>query len=108
MIYKEMLKSVWPLLEKSAPFVASLIGAPYASIPAMMAMHSLATRFGLDVENVSGLPDAMQADPDCADKLTSLESFFAKWLQGTNGQWQLPTTAEINIKLGWNNQSNNS
>lgn len=99
-MFKEILSDVWPILEKSAPFISSLVGAPYASVPAVLAMQTLASKFGLSVDEVHKLPSIMQNDPACNDKLCEIESFFSHWLQGTNGSFQMPITdAEINIKL---------
>ena len=95
-MFKEMLKDVWPLLEKSAPMIASALGAPSIGLPAMIAINALGSKF-----NGNNISDSMKNDPACEDKLCQLENVFSQFFKNPSQQLPLPNGIEVNVKINW-------
>jgi len=103
MNFKDILSAVLPVIEKSAPAVASAIGSPIAGIGMNFAMSLLSNVFDVKPTDVHTLPDIMSNDPDVHDKLSQVEEQFKHYFVNSP---QMPSVAEINVKLVWDKQVN--
>lgn len=107
MSLSEIQKSILPLIEKSAPVIASAIGGPIGSA-AGWAIALLAHAFNSDPTDISGLAEKMTSDTDLQSKLADLDSKHGDWLANvfsdiaSNPKIRMPASAEINLKLNWN------
>lgn len=99
---QELLKDVFPLIQKSAPTIASALGSPALGIPAMWALSLIGNKFGIDVQHTDPqeLVKVMTSDPQCTDKLCQLENHFAEWFKGSEIKI---SEAEVNIKIKFSN-----
>jgi len=96
-LFKNLLKDAWPIIEKSAPVIASSLQIPYVGT-AMAAINVLAKAFGVENFDIPALGKAIVDDPDCENKLCDIENNYGELLKNiiTN---HFPSEAEINIKL---------
>lgn len=67
---------ILPIVAKSAPILASVLGSPIAGI----ALSLIASAFGVKSDDVSKLSDVLKSDPDTAFKLKQLELQHAEAL----------------------------
>lgn len=107
---KILLQEVLPIIEKTAPTIAKALGFSGLSGVAPWAVYLLSKAFGVKMDEVEKLPNAISSDPAYCDKLCQVEKTFSKFV-GKSGM-ELPknfnlTNAEINIKLSFD-QTNTS
>ena len=106
-MFKELLGEAFPIIEKVAPLVASLVGSPIAGIASTVAISALGKAFGVSSSDVAQISQAITADPDgCSGKLANLESQFAEWFQNGATSLKMPSAVEVNVKMNWNNNGN--
>ena len=98
-LFKNLLKEAWPIIEKSAPAIASSLSIPYVGT-AMAAINVLTKAFGIDNFDLPALSKAIVDDPDCEGKLCELENNYGEVLKNILSN-HFPSEAEINIKLKW-------
>lgn len=98
----EIKKSILPLIEKSAPLIATALGGPIGSAVGW-AVGLLAHAFNSDPTDIKSLADAMQNDENLHDKLCDLESKNCDWLQKilSDIKIKMPVSAEITLKIQW-------
>jgi hypothetical protein len=97
-------EAVMPMIEKSAPMIASAMGGPIAGI-ATTALILIKNAFGLPTEATpADLLTAIQSHPDAETILAKLNATHGTWLAKVVSMVDNPTTAEINVKLTWNRQ----
>lgn len=67
-----------PLIEKAAPSIAKVLGLGSFSELAPWAIYLLTKAFGISMDQVHKLPDAMSIDPKCNDKLCQIDKSFSQ------------------------------
>lgn len=102
-MFKQILQDIFPILEKVAPTFATALGSPIAGVASTFALSILANKFGLNPKDVAKLPEVINADPECNDKLCEIENTFADWFKNNAQQIKSPSKAEINVKVEWDN-----
>lgn len=103
MTFNEVLKTALPIIQKSAPFVASMLGSPAAGVGTSWAMSLLANAFGIKPAQIEDLSDTICNDPDAHNKLCNLEESFVHWFADNAKPTKPLSNAEVNIKLSWDN-----
>lgn len=99
---KDIVSSALPVIEKSAPVLASTIGSPLAGIGTSFAVSLLAHAFNIEPDKLTDLSNAITNDPQACDKLCELEKNFKHIFKHMPA---MPSMAEVNIKLTWDKQN---
>lgn len=102
-MFKEILGAAFPIIEKVAPLLASLLGSPYAGIGASMALSTIGKRFGLDENEIGKIQTTILSDPDKENKLIEVENFMS----GLFKHVPLPTSFKFNLEVNWANEKIN-
>lgn len=100
-MFKQILGEAFPLLEKVAPLIASVVGSPVAGSAAVVGMNLMANALGLNPANVEQVGPAILSHPEISSVLRSLESKFGPWLKSFNPTSAMPSSMKINIELMW-------
>jgi hypothetical protein len=99
---KELLGEAFPLIEKFAPSVATLLGSPIAGAATSGAIAMLNLVFGGKEEStVANLATLVSQHPEVESKLKVIESFFSGLTQITG----TPSNFEFSLKIGWPTQN---
>jgi hypothetical protein len=99
------LKEVLPIIEHGAPILATALGSPLAGLGTKFAMSLLGLAFGADPKDPASISAAIAAHPEPQNILSRLEANFGDIIKNKYNI-QLPSKAEINIKLEWENTPN--
>jgi hypothetical protein len=96
------LSEIAHILLEASPMIASALGSPLSGIAVSLLSHA----FGVDSQNPSDLVSKVMSDvPAATTILQSLEAqhgdIIKKLMNGANNL----ASAEINIKLSWNQPS---
>lgn len=75
----QLLNEVVPFVEKAAPAVARILGLNSLAGGTPWAVYLLSKAFGLNLQEVDKLPQAIADDPDSDKKLHELEESFSDW-----------------------------
>jgi hypothetical protein len=77
---KELLKEVFPIIEKNAPILASTLGSPGLGVSVAVALSILGKEFGVDpqIEDHEPLVNAIRCDALCHEKLKKIEEELKK------------------------------
>jgi len=100
-MFKQILGEAFPVLEKVAPLIASVVGTPAAGSAAVVGMNLLSNALGLNPANVEQVGPAILANPDANNILASLEDKFSVWFKNAVPQMKELSSMEINIKMTW-------
>jgi hypothetical protein len=76
---KQILQDILPLIEKAAPAVAKALGLNALGSAAPWALYLISKAFGLNLNEVEKLPQAIIEDPESEKKLQQIEDSFADW-----------------------------
>jgi hypothetical protein len=96
------LKEVLPIIEHGAPLIATALGSPLAGIGTKFAMSLLGLAFGADPKDPASISAAISSHPEPQNILTQLEANFGDFISNKY-HIKMPSSAEINIKLAWQN-----
>ena len=98
----ELLGDALPIIKKFAPTIASLLTGQYA-IAAEFLLPVIAKAFNAHPKNFGDLVTKIISDPDAQSKLEGIENEHCGWLCTTLDSVRDLASAEINIKLQWQN-----
>lgn len=93
---QEGLKDVLPMIEEFSPMIASILGSPMAG----WAISILASHFGVNVTDISGLGKMMANNSDLPSALSSVQSNNIDFLSKLPIITQ-PTKIRVNIEADW-------
>ena len=99
-MFKAILGEVFPIIEKSAPIIASILGSPAAGGATSIALNLLGTAFGVNPAHIDDLKSAIMSNPKSDYMIGRLEDMFSSWIK-SNGDMIMPRRLEINVKLEW-------
>lgn len=103
-MWKDLLKEAFPVLQKAAPVLAGTLGSPMAGLGATWAMSLLANAFGVKPNEIEDLQHCIIGDSQAEDKLKQVEDIFKQWIGHNSMHMPMPSSAELNIKMCWQNQ----
>lgn len=98
-MFKEILGAAFPIIEKVAPLLASVLGSPYAGMGASFALSELAKKFGLSDGEIHKLSSTIIDDQNNENKVMEVENYISGWLKMISPQ--PPTAVELNLKINW-------
>lgn len=105
MNFKESFSEVLPLIERAAPTLAGAIGGPIGAAAGYV-IPILASVFSPNSGSISDIVNQIKGDPDATIKLNALEQNHGDWINSLMKDVNKLATAEINIKLAWQQSSN--
>lgn len=104
MSFIEIFKNALPIIEHSAPMIASALMNPAGGLASGI-VTLLGNVFGVESSDPQAIADAIVNHPQANDKLAALNQQHGAWLNKIlTFLNQQPTSAEINIKLNWDKQ----
>lgn len=103
-MFKELLADAFPVIEKFAPAFASAISGPMVGLASKFALDLIANAFGIPPADLPALSNAIISDPKAPDCLSELEAKFGDWFKLFKNA-RMPSKAEFNVKLEWNDVS---
>ena len=92
-----ILKDIIPIIENSAPMIASALGSPMSGVIIKM----LCDAFGASPHDLPALISKIQSSDDAPAIFKSLESANSNWISGLLN-FQRPNKITISIALDWN------
>ena len=100
-MFKEILGEAFPIIEKVAPVIASVIGSPVAGAATMIGLNILGNAFDVDPGDIKKLSDVIVSNPHAPDRIASLESQFSEFLQNNISKIPLPAKINVNFTIEW-------
>lgn len=102
---KEILSQLLPLIEKLAPSIAKALGLNSIANATPWALYLLAKTFGLKLNELQHLPEAIANDPESSDKLQYLEDSFSEWFVNNSTEMtKRLSDLEIHVKVSFDNK----
>lgn len=74
-----ILHELLPFVEKTAPAIARILGLNSVAGGTPWAIYLLSKAFGLNLNEIDKLPQAIADDPDSDRKLHEIEESFSDW-----------------------------
>lgn len=99
---KELFNDALPVINKFAPTIGEIIGGPIGMATGYI-VPILANAFETSPTNLKKLAETIISDPDSQKKLEMVESNHADWLTALTTTVTHLSSAEVNVKLEWNN-----
>ena len=96
MNFKDLLHDVLPVIEKTAPTIATALGSPAAGI----AVKVLCDSFGCSNNDIPNLISNIQQDSDANSKITNAEGDYLQKIAGLFAS-RFPLKASLTINLEW-------
>jgi hypothetical protein len=96
-MFNIVLKDILPLIQYSAPIIASALGSPIAGT----AISLIAKAFDGDSSDVPGLVSKVLGDSNASDKLKELDTLHGDWISSLLGKIRYPSEIEFNLKVKW-------
>lgn len=100
-MFKELLGEAFPIIEKTAPIMASVLGSPIAGTATLWGLDLLSAAFGINPSDPAKLKEAVLQNPNSYNMLNTLEGYF----KSNFPQLKAPSKAEINLKIEWDTLS---
>lgn len=95
-LFHEALKDVLPVIENSAPILASALGSPIAGV----AIKFLEESLGIKDASIDEVQNAITKDPDISTKLNSAQESLWTYLK-SNINLTPPTKINFSVALEW-------
>lgn len=96
-MFKEILGDAFPIIEKFAPILASVLGSPASGFIANVALKAVAKKFDIHDLVSDALPKAITSDPDAEHKLCQLEQMASQFFKEHN--IPIPSHIEVNLTV---------
>jgi hypothetical protein len=100
---RETAKTILPVIEKSAPLLASLIGGPTGGAVAWV-VSMLAQQFDAEHGDLPGLINNMQSDPDMETKLKDLQDKHLTTISDLMQSFKSPSRIEVRFIASWDRE----
>lgn len=81
---KVLLNEVVPLIENFAPVIANALGGFTNGVP--WGIYLLSKAFGIHINEIDKLPQAIKEDPDSENKIKKVEDNFSEWFMENASQ----------------------
>jgi hypothetical protein len=96
-MFKEILGEAFPVIEKAAPVLATILGSPVSGIVANVALKAVAKKFDIEDLSSDALPKAITNDPEAESKLSQVEKYAIEFFKKNN--IPVPSHLEVNLNI---------
>jgi len=96
-MFKEILGDAFPVIEKAAPVLATILGSPASGVIANAALKAVAKKFDIEDLVTDALPKAITTDPDAETKLSEVEKSASDFFKEHG--IPLPSHVELNLTV---------
>lgn len=104
-MFKDLLGEAFPVIEKFAPTIATVLGSPLAGTATYVAMNALRSAFNLKDAAPSQIVSEISSNSQSESILKNMENNFAEMFKNSGILVKMPSSIEINLKMSWENQS---
>lgn len=102
-MFHEILKDVIPMIEVSAPLIASALKYPGFAELKVKALEMINKKFGLTYDDVLTLPKVIKDDSESESKLKSVEDEFSSLIMNSKKEIAI-SNAKITIEINFDNK----
>jgi hypothetical protein len=105
-MFRNILDDVFPVIEKVAPVLATVLGSPVAGVATSLGLNLLADKFGVPHADMQNLQDAIKNDPQSESKLSEIDKSLIKFISNQVDNPKPMTKFSMHLDMEWDADAN--